>query len=371
MTQRVNDFSEESCMIRRNLLLLLGRAHVNIGIASIELTLVKDGYPKRKSLLSDAVKELGLARGRASAIRSRAVTDRTNGSSVLETALDTKKADELEALACRWLGQAQWHQGKRQEAVRTFDVAQGLFDDGTNSQGTPEPDLVQMLALVGVESYFSSTTLAQLASEAAGRLQVLSRKHERYSEFTNKGEELVGIACGAYRRAASMVASLEELCGQSTSVLSFVDIQEEYSIGSKNDVQAAAEELRSWWDERKAGIDETSSSGPQTYVTGADRPRSDLFASGSSLPGADPTRRFTVGQGRRRRQTGDRGFASARIASTAQALASDNDNIMSENPVRYRKWGDELLPQVTTDAGGTIPKIVYPACAPERPTRGL
>ena len=148
------------------------------------------------------------------------------------------------------LGQALWYQSKWHKAVRTMEGVRELFDSVGNISS--DPDLLEMQVLVGVECYYSFTTLAHLAPEAVERLQVVSRGHERFANVCRKGDELAGIAKKAYSRASAMSITLQNLCEPNSSHLAFEDIQHDHRLSSVQDIQAAAEDLQSWWERRKA-----------------------------------------------------------------------------------------------------------------------
>lgn len=120
-------------------------------------------------------------------------------------------------------------------------------------------------------------------------------------------------------------------------------------------------QLKSWWEEKKLG--------------NVLRPKEGSKQNVSNTLSSTPVKRFTINEGsswrhaseRRNQGRNGRSSSTAAAAGASSGLDSRNSASTSNSGIRYRKWGDALLPQVTTESGETVPMISYPACAPGLP----
>jgi hypothetical protein len=149
--------------------------------------------------------------------------------------------------------------------------------------------------------------------------------------------------------------------------------QQENNMISSSEICEPLIEIQKWWLDVKShpgglGIESGSRSG-------SDLPRGDLFSLG--LTQHQPVnRRFVVQEGASNRRT--RGGRSGVVTSNAWGSSKNGDAAIhalvdeavsaSRRPRQFRKWGDELLPQIVEESGESKPKLVYPAVAPEMPS---
>jgi hypothetical protein len=360
LSKQTNDFTKKSRAIRRRLLLLRGRAHVNLGIALVEMSLIG---PEHKGLEKEATTELESALCCSEAIRARAVTDDETPS---ETAMDRVEADQLDALANRWFGNSLWRHGRRKESVLAYKQSSRFFVDSRHNVAVSSDILVEAEIALGVECFYACTLLADFALDALEMLQVV-QGHSRRQESLCQGEELFAIASDAYKRASLVSANIQTLANHGSSPVSVEDVLRENAILAPNEIEIHVKEISDWWDQKKQGIVLRPKEDGTTNHADSNVLRNDLFASGPSRPQHGNPKRYTVQEGssrRKRRKQGGGGFTS-----TATRIHGNGDEVNESRPPKqrkYRKWGDELLPQVTTELGEMIP-FGYPACAPPLP----
>lgn len=374
LCKQTNDNSFQARAIRRKLLLLRGRAHVNLGIALFELSLMKCPEPVRKGLENEATAELQSAESCANSIRAHAVTDATKGASPSEIAMDRLEADQLDALTNRWLGKSLWQKRKRNDAVLACERGSRFFVDRNDDRVTDE-DLPEAELELGVECFYVCTSLADLALDTLEKLQIVAQGHPKRQDCLASGQELLSIALEAYKRASLVSATLQKLATHMSSSSSAKDTLRSNGIITSQEIEKNAEQMKCWWEEKKkVGIAVRQTNG--TERNGSDQLRNDLFSSGTSRPNHSntPVKRFTVNESSSRRASKRRnqgGSGSSRSSTTAAASSGLNGsrNSTSNAPIRYRKWGDALLPQRKTDSGETVPLMSYeyPACAPPLP----
>ena len=368
--KQTNDASEDGRSIRRKLLLLRGRAHVNLAIALVELSLLNSPEPVRKDLEKEAMTELESAQRCASAIRARATVDETKGASPTEIAIDRLDADQLDALANRWFGKAYWYQRRYKEAVLAFEKGSMFFMERKRNSA-PDKVMREAELELGVECFFASTSLADLALDALEKHQIVIQGHPKREECLVRGQELFSMAMDAYKRASLISAGLANLAKSGSS--SAEDTLQDNGIVSSKEIESIMEQISSWWNEKKQGV---ALRPKQDGNLGNDRNtlRNDLFSSGSSRlqnQSTTPVKRFTINENSSRRssQRRNQGGSSGVSRSTGTRLGVNggSHNSSSNANIRYAKWGDDFLPQKTLDSGETVPILPYPCRAPELP----
>lgn len=369
--KQTNDVSEEARAIRRKLLLLRGRAHVNLGIALVELSLMKCPELVRKGLEKEASTELQSAEGCADSIRARCVTDETKGASPSEIAMDRLEADRLDSLTNRWLGKSLWHQRRHKEAALASEKGSSFFVARRNN--VSDEDMIEAEVELGIECFFASTSLADLALDALEKLQIVVQGHPKRQECLSRGQELFSMALEAYKRASLISTNLQKLVAHHKSRTSMAeDTIRENGILTAQEIEKNMEQMNSWWEKKKEGIVLRQKGG--TNQNESDTLRNDLFSSGPSRRNQSnsPIKRFTVNESSsrrasKRRNQGGNGLSRTMGAGTSSSGLGGNNNSSLNSSTRFRKWGDALLPQVKTDSGETIPLLAYPCCAPELP----
>ena len=356
-----DDASEEACSIRRKLLLLRGRAHVNLGIALVKLSLMKHTEIAREGLEKEAVTELESAESCAIAIRARAETDEVNGGSPSEIALDKLDADQLDSLANRWLGNALWNQRRHKEAVVAFEKGSRFFVASKDNVSGDE--MLEAELELGVECFYGCASLADLALNALEKLQIGLQGDPKWKNCVLRGEELFSMAKRAYKWASLISTNLQKVAGHKS------DFVRENGILTSQEIEKSTEEMTSWWEQKKkSSVVLCQKDGVVNSKSCS--ARNDLFSSIPSWPNNSPVKRFTMNESSSRRTPQQRAqgeSGSTRSRRTGASGIGGNGNKPSNANVRYRKWGDALLPHVKTDSGNNIPPMGYPACAPELP----
>jgi hypothetical protein len=356
LSKQTNNFTKKSRAIRRKLLLLRGRAHVNLGITLVELSFIEPD----EGLEKEATTELQSALHCSEDIRARVVADDKPS----ETSVDRAEAGQLESLAHRWLGNSLWRHGRRKEAVLSYKQSSRFFIDSRHSAALSPDILVEAEIALGVECFYACTSLAEFALDALEKLQIVVQGHSRRQESLCKGEELFAIALDAYEMASLISANLQALANHGSSPVSVEVVFRENAILAPREIEIHVKEISDWWDQKKQGIVLRPKDG--TIHADSTTLRNDLFASGPLRPQHGNPKRYTVQEGssRRKRRKLGRGFTS-----NATRIHGNVDEVTESRPSKkrkYRKWGDELLPQVTTECGEIIP-FGYPACAPPLP----
>ena len=364
---QTNDSCEEARAIRRKLLLLRGRAHINLGIALVESSRIKCPEHERKGLEKDAFVELDSAKGCVNSIRARAVTDETKGASPSEIAIDRLEADQLEALTNRWISIGLWHQKRFKDAVVASEKGSRFFIDRRNC--VPDEDVQAAELELGIESFYASTTLADLALDALEKLQVVIQGHPKRQDCLSKGHELFSISKNAYNRASLVSTNLYDLVDARKSSSLTKETLRENGILASQEIEENIKLINSWWEQKKEGNILRPKDG--TSNEESEPLRNDLFASGHwrRSQSNSPVKRFTINESSSRRASKRRnqgGNGLSRSMGTTNSNNSASNSTQNSN-VQYRKWGDALLPQVKTDSGQMVPLIAYPAGPPELP----
>lgn len=138
--------------------------------------------------------------------------------------------------------------------------------------------------------------------------------------------------------------------------------------------------MEGWWNRRKAIASRPIPVDPIELANRPEPPiRGDIFPDGLEKM---PTRRYIVSEATSRPRRKRRGRPnpmyhknSGYRRSDLPATFSDSNNSNSPvdeatgaAPVKYRPWGDELLPQTTDpETGRSVPVISYPSVAPPMP----
>jgi len=412
---------EDSALYGRNLILLLGQAHVNAGIAKVELCRrprEEGATGNRKVLLREARHELDGAKSCAIRFRDRARADRDErGYDFEETTSDMLESKKLESLSLRWLGILLWLQGKRAEATQLFENVTaddwGFGEsrmanegDNTNSHVDYYDETLffdfKMTSLV--ERYHSATTLADLVVAALEHANVSPTRPE--DPVFGQYEDLFACLSRSIEKSTQLSRTLRECFGDSPNQ-SFL---QDHGILSEEDLAKSLQDIRDWWRRKTVLSLQPSLSGTR------DRPhdaggRSDISSAatirGARSSVAAPAKRFVVdGSGRTKRtkkkqqQRWGGGVGYSNIGSAhyldededvAASAFTSNDNQHEQQQGqrrKYRKWGDELLaasasnPKIpktaslgvgaanTTYAAGPIAcsnMLTYPSVAPEMP----
>jgi hypothetical protein len=359
MTARLSDSEATSSVFQRNLLLLRGQAHVNAGIALVELVRLK---PK-SCWKQKAFCEFEAAHTAAESLGDLSASD--SGSSI-DATIDRHKSRELGLLADRWRGTLLWITGERARATQLLLKNTSItlpVDDETSTDIVTE--CAEATLKIGIESYLSGATLADLVLidlEALSAAMV--RREESKCEALMKSfEVVVGELVTKSRLLIQAFARIE------STWLADPDVLEGNGILNEEELLAMLQETQDWWSRKKTlSLQRIVPDQRQEVMS-----RSDLSSSvlneEDTEPNHAPRRRLVVygsssfpRKPRRRRPVAGTDFRSAGPAVRMPPPPSS-----APQPRRYRRWGDELLPQMMDENGNLVPKLTYPSIAPEMP----
>lgn len=342
-------------LLRRNLMLLLGQAHLNAGIARMETSrFLGRRSAECKMLLRLATKDLRVAREQAEAMLKQSEMDQHVGANLLDTTLDRLKAQELKALALRWKITLSWMKGKRAESMHSLNELSDLAKDPCYLDLIEHDDELLVVKLkVVAESYHAGTVLADLAKDLlldASSVSIREAPMAYDTHLTTVGQA-IQVAAGASE-------ALRQL-----AVATHTDFLEENGILTNDELTDQLKELKGWWQQR-------TDSGARR-VDGATRPvlqgRGEVETPRIEV-GPAPPRRFVVVEGDRSRRRHKKPTKGGAGPGNIGLPVTDSPTRNATKPTRqYRKWGDELLPQIIDENGRSVPKIVYPAVAPPMP----
>jgi len=367
----------EARFLSRKILLLMGRAHANLGITNIELaTLIRtqnkaessnDTLVESDPLLKEAETDLSTAKDFADCLRTRAKIDPTRGSPTMETAMDGFLADSLEALALRWLATTLWHKGLRTESAEKFEAASAFILDSSriDSDLADDPEIHQTILELGAECYVSCMVAADLAQSAMDQLPstgAIQEGDELFSSYVKKN----------FQRASSIIKAIRAFFeSHPNDDVTFDEYMEENQMKDQQALAEGLKEFEDWWGRRKSNTNTAASADPLLpKKVNAELPRSDMepLVGLGMLPA---TRIFTVSSGASRRARPKRKGTSgnARRAAPRAADSTDDTHLQEYSlPTEFEPWGDELLPQtIDEETGRSIPKLEYPSICPPMP----
>jgi hypothetical protein len=360
-----NDATSESRNIQRNLIFLLVQATVNCGIALVEGSQSEKKTNRKK--LNQAIPEFRQVRKLAEEMREYAKADqqkcRVHSMDWIQTLADIMEADKLESLACRWMGLAFWSLNQEKQAIEVLDQASSLFR-GTNAACRSQ--LLPNLLEVAAECIHATSTLADLACSAMERLNRSARE---------KGDSLLDVVTGALERQAEIVRGLAT-SSESGLLATAQAFQQENDFASSKSILDNLEEIRQWWESMK---NQPTGFGMKTAIPRR-LPRSVLFPEGDPRGGpfAEPTAHILISEGSRRRKKTQSQATSSSVRARNNTLGDSQRGAIHallqvnvRRPKKFRKWGDELLPQEPVDpnfpSGATRAKLAYPSVAPIMP----
>jgi hypothetical protein len=381
------------CFFRRNLMLLLGQAEVNIGIGHIELarqTYQNESDPVRKQEFCKACDELDSSICTSEAMHSQALSDMASLSFVNESIwLDRLKAQQLESLALRWKATALWYLFKKVDSFQTIQKAAEVIDESlissvwidlsqskSPSLSEDQNILVEAIIELRLELYYCWTTLADLASQSLERATVASIRESMqqgssfYDTLTNYVEQgmtnaasISQVLCDELQKA-SLSAKYAECCTQEMLIPSPTILQ-------------SLKDIREWWKRRqRVATEMTTTMWREESNEKSTIPRSDLFSMGKEEWEAFPTQSFVL-QPKTRRSKFNLGGTDAHTknatnkragaATVRERQGSDVPNIQppSYATQKFRKWREDMIPDPFT--GRLIPQLVYPSIAPPMP----
>lgn len=354
--------------VKHRYMLLLGRSQVNSAIARIDLV---SHIPKHdgKQLEREARKQLDMALKTTQTL-VQDIKNQNQGTT--EAIIDMVNAYELESLAHRWKGSLLWSQCQRgsspnvMDAVKCFECAASILKDADPTDYMYDDELFQATLEALVQGYFAWSTLADLAVKTLDDAKV-----ESIRDQTDRYDCVCDEAVKAIEAAAGTSQSLYQLVSLSPDSIAHEAFLKDQDVLLSKDLLESVKEIREYWKKKREVSLRSIEPSAQHGIVG----RSDLHIA-DEAPALPFAGRFVVygssaSQGRKQRQLGT---GNHRRAGGSNDHDDDNNNASSllnnNNPPptrKYRRWGDELLPQTTDERGRSIPKLVYPAVAPELP----
>lgn len=336
---------EESRMIRRNLLLLRGRAHTNLGIVLFEMS--GQNRPARHKLCREAVEEWESTLSCAHAMRARALVDRSKGGSTTEIEFDCLHADQMEVLCRRWLTSVLWTEHKPREALASFDRTKEIFQETTSAQVTDE--FAESYLQLWLECYHAGTSLADLVVTDLRKPTGIRRdQEERFAPLVP-----------ALQFSQSVAKALKQMVDRSDSYGSFDDL----GILNEDEIAGFIDEYTTLW---KRG----NASG-RIQLDNKTLSRTNPFGHGDhhhQVPQRLAKEKFVVGLGTRKRRSTTQGKSATMPTSTTTTTATPEYSMQERRATRvkrHQRWGDELLSDCSTTRSGE-PVSAYPACAPPK-----
>jgi hypothetical protein len=335
---------------------------VNTGVAKVELGVTVKDTLLRKTELREAISELDGAIQCAAAMKTMAAPDASakGHSDDTEATLHILQATQLESLALRWRGAALWQQFRRNESFQSFFETAASIDSVSSLPSTLLHDYEIFDAVLDCrkEAYYGWSTLAELATRSLEHAKVSAVK-----ESPRLFEEMLDFATKALQNASSCSESIRKLLRSAPAGGSHGDLLQDSDIMTSEQLLQSLKEIQEWWQERKKSIqkhiiDSSKDSAAMSV------PRSDVLPEGF-LDNKAPTRRFIFKEGSRRRKqkrTGGAGYSN--IGPSTSTPPREQAPTQTK---KFRKWGDGLLPQTVDENGRSVPKLVYPAIAPEMP----
>jgi len=214
-----------------------------------------------------------------------------------------------------------------------------------------------------IESYFASSILADTALN-----YVNSATNNSVRNNAKKYDEMVVITCQALEKTASTSALLQDYVCHCLGSEEICDaVLEDHGIATAKSIQGILHETNQWWNQRKAAALQNIVPNPHNLRLAL--PRNDILGDGSCNAAEPPTARLIIDgerrRGRKKEQFGT-GFSSIGVSNNTFLESECNIEDVPSNR-RYRKWGDELLPQTVDSQGRYVPQLAYPSIAPEMP----
>jgi len=371
---------DESLFVCRNLLLMGGRAHVNMGITYMELAMqTKNKFilanREWKQFISQAIVELTEAKRYAESLRNKTECDRRRGSNAVETWIDDLQADQLESLALRWWGCALWRQGLRKDAMALFEAGASFFVN-TLIRASAEhviddnERIIDAFRQLGADCFSSCILLVDLAWAYIDDLIPTEALKDGNDVF----ELVKGILLGMAMKVS--VAVVDFLEAHPSDEMTTNEFMEENHILSLKAIGELLAEIEQHLVQKKTVTTKPIRAGPLLFrQKQLSHRRSEV-----ELLGFDglPTRFLTLGTGgtarHKRKPKGPNpayhnhsGERLSGLPRPKESSSGDTDGL-EQQPRKYRPWGDELLPQVVDKVTGkSVPKIEYPSVAPIMP----
>eukprot|EP00536_Pseudo-nitzschia_multiseries_P010145 jgi/Psemu1/297494/fgenesh1_pm.300_\ len=366
--------TEATIFVQLNLLFIHGQAVVNIGISLVDTSHRKLSIPRVK--LTRAIDEFKKAKQLMSKLRNLS----SASASAKEATSYILKSKHLESLACRWMGRGLWLISEEKKAVATFEDASQFLDDEIlrmwQESAYFEDDIFDLTA----EAVYATCDLADRC------FSKLEKLNHQTSSSPEKGQENLDIFTRALNRHIGIIESIERFsCPVRTK-----HFRVEYDISSAEDVIIYRNKIMKWWKERceKYNGDSQSRRHNHPLVRRSSTSSSTTnFILSSNQPPANNIFSSNCHKRKRRKRHREGSRASSYGSNNSQvsgtnmdalhALSSDAMHYRPCPPVKFRKWGDELLIAEEQNAnkehcnvqrGGSVSICLrYPSIAPPIP----
>eukprot|EP00977_Amphora_coffeiformis_P030197 scaffold45428_cov176-Amphora_coffeaeformis.AAC.1 len=341
--------TEELKMCRRNLLLLQAQALVNRGIALVELG--------QRKTVTDGIQHLDFAQKECRNLEKAAESDRTNGSSALETTHDSLVARETGSLAMRWKAEATWKLGKKNEAISIFTQVGRAYQEDFDSPVPLDGDLEMFRTYLSyrTESYYAWVRLIDLLAQDVQRTPVTTQSKTKWDWLQTHLKSAFNEAVDCSRVLKRNVAKFGE---RLSSFFADNDVLE------AEDLQTAEQKVMNDLMLRRDISAKSVSSGSKPAHNFGRSDVADLTAAGSTdapsrwlLTGSETSRH------RRRQKRYGAGYSNIRVPDAADGQCP----APVPSKQRYRQWGDDLFPKKKDKNGNLVPDLPFPFCAPEMP----
>eukprot|EP00934_Nitzschia_sp_Nitz4_P009224 Nitzschia sp. Nitz4//scaffold13_size275219//205559//208114//NITZ4_000903-RA/size275219-processed-gene-0.105-mRNA-1//1//CDS//3329536101//9214//frame0 len=373
LVETTNDTTEDSKLIRRNLLYLLAQATLNLGI-----TLTEARSAKSNATISNkntAANELNSACEIAAEVAKLAASDGNHlpsghlGKNITTQEQMTKfqarqdflDASKLKSLALRWLGMLHWSSSSRESresSIEAFKEAWSVFDSFRVDLYSNDQLLFTCLELA-MEAFHSTCVLTEYASEAL--------QHFNRAEREKNGKDMFELVNRALNRQMEIKRQVEALEARGSALAAVVkDFRLENSLPHSSETKGELEKIERWWTtlvkrpslipSRNGG--ETDHSRPEVGQLPAFPPTAHMIVSGAHRNSKRPSKPSS----RYNRNEIHFGMASSNGNSLTSSLPNNAD---VQPPTKFRKWGDELLPPVSEDAEYAYAYPVAPPPIPE------
>lgn len=393
-------------VLKRNLLLLEGRALSNLAITLIEQAELKkkllseppiltnpqqtpiNSTESISDLLQRAIRYLERAEDCSRSLFAQiTISHSQNENSYTKEDVEVDKMEcfELEYLVCRWLAIALWGMKKYNKAIEMLQKKASVERNVSNHVEDNNNSLLSSIHIL-VERYICAVLIIDLVS---------STPDMRKKDVKTEGE-IVSICCKCFRLAATLSESIVEKTNKSRNDLSMSEIRQKYDIEESQNLLREAQEMEETWKERKErGVKNRSKNLNNPLIEGkwasADffLPKRNELVGNNPVATGPPARQinssFTnlrrhhlegnlnhtassmiqreIYNNNRNRGKIEGDFSTFSSEMGSSELSSSN-HVISQ--ITYRKWGDQLLPEAEGKDRESNMSTTYPSCAPER-----
>ena len=374
---------DTASLIHLNLIYLQAQAIVNIGISLIDSCNRKMTTSKAK--VSRAIDELKSALSLMEKLRKLAEKSGKLSSNVTESISYVLKSKQLESLARRWMGRGFWMISQQKKAIAAFEKASEIFNDAMLKKWHTNSDFQDDILEVAAEAIYSTCDLADRCNSRIENYEYQS------SLSREKDNEMLETANRALTRHIEISESIERYyCSFRAK-----HFRVEYDISSVDDVRSYRDEIIRRWKDRSnkesGGALSAKDHGhfplkrselltPSTNVMQASNQKqiNPIFSTDRSKKRRYQSQQKGSNGTKRNRENNDYGYSTS--IDAVHALSNESLLHQPRPPIKYRKWGDEILiaqqqEAKAKDSNGAISGesctsslvLAYPSIAPPIP----